>query len=161
MAEDNGAIPYARFAELTQQHQAEKARADKAEAELRKTRDNFESTLQGVRDEVAAKDKEIGAIKGGKFSMMTHILSKGQRYEMLYKIYKKENELKVYDVELEGISIVKSYSSQYDQFLRKGTPKELLEKMREKSVGEPKELEKKKAPEKDAEEKGAGKEKAG
>lgn len=93
--------------------------------------------------------------KKKKVHMLTHVVSKDQRYKMLYKLYKKKGAWLVYDVEIEGISIVRSYGSQYDQFLKKSPVKDLLAKMREKALGAPKELQDKK----DKKDKG-GKEKA-
>lgn len=78
--------------------------------------------------------------KDGKFQMLTHIVSKGQRYQMLYKLYKRESSWKAYDVEIDGISIVRSYGKQYDEFLQASSPVALLRKMREKPMGTPKDL---------------------
>lgn len=72
------------------------------------------------------------AAKGDKFQMRTHIITKDRPVEMLYRLYRKGASWRVYDVEIEGVSIVKSYGSQYDEVLRGGTVEELLDKMREK-----------------------------
>lgn len=70
--------------------------------------------------------------KGGKYTLKTHIITKDQPVEMVYKLYKDGAAWKVYDLEIEGVSIVKSYGSQYDEVLRDGTVADLLKKMREK-----------------------------
>ncbi len=68
-----------------------------------------------------------------RFYLLTHILSKGERIKVAYKLYKgKEKAWKAYDVEIEGVSMVKSYRSQYRDFLRESSFKQLLAKMREK-----------------------------
>lgn len=75
-------------------------------------------------NEPAEKDK--------KFLMLTYILSKGQRIGMAYKLYKDKDAWKVYDLEIEGVSIVKSYGSQYEEFLRDNPFEALLKKMQQK-----------------------------
>ncbi|MBI4055215.1 MAG: ABC transporter substrate-binding protein [Elusimicrobia bacterium] len=76
----------------------------------------------------------------GKYQMLVYVLSKSERHKMLYKLYKKGPIWKVYDVEIEGISLIKSYGSQYDQFLQNGSVSDLLKKLREKSLEQPGEL---------------------
>jgi phospholipid transport system substrate-binding protein len=44
-------------------------------------------------------------------------------------MYKSKNNWKIYDVEIEGISIISTYRSQFDQVLSKGTIDELLQKL--------------------------------
>jgi phospholipid transport system substrate-binding protein len=70
--------------------------------------------------------------KKSKDHVVTYIVSKGERIEVTYKIYKKEDAWKVYDFVIEGISIVKSFGSQYNEFLRESSFEELLAKMQEK-----------------------------
>ncbi len=69
-----------------------------------------------------------------RFYLLTHILSKGERIKVGYKLYKdkKKDAWKAYDVEIEGVSMWKSYRSQYRDFLRESSFKQLLAKMREK-----------------------------
>ncbi len=80
-----------------------------------------------------------------KFEMLTVVVSKDSRYNMIYKVVKRGKLWKIYDVEIEGISIVRSYGSQYSQFLIKHSKAELLEKMAKKAFSQPEELEKKAA----------------
>ena len=80
---------------------------------------------------------------GKKIHAPTIVVSKERRYDVIYKIFKKKGKWKVYDVEIEGISIVKSYGLQFDQFLGKNSAKELLEKMKNKVMAPPAALQKK------------------
>lgn len=80
--------------------------------------------------------------KKGKYVMPTTITSKGKSYKLIYKVYRKKGAWKVYDMELEGISLVRAYGSQYDQFLQKSSFKELIKRMREKGIERPKDIEK-------------------
>jgi len=68
-----------------------------------------------------------------KVLIPTALVSRGTRYSMLYKMFRTGNGWKVYDFEVEGVSILQSYRSQYHHIL-KGTDIEgLLGKMREKT----------------------------
>jgi phospholipid transport system substrate-binding protein len=78
----------------------------------------------------------------GKYEMAIRIVSKGQRYKLLYKLYRVAATWKVYDIEIEGISLVRTYGAQYDQALQKSSIDELLAKMREKSLTVPEDLKK-------------------
>lgn len=68
--------------------------------------------------------------KKKKFHMLTYILSKDQRIEVTYKLYRKKQSWKIYDLEVAGVSMVRSYGSQYNEFLRDNTFAALLERMR-------------------------------
>lgn len=71
---------------------------------------------------------------GNKVQVKTSIRSKDEVIDMLYKLYKRENKWRVYDLEIQGVSIVSSYRSEYVPILRDGSPDDLLQKMREKTV---------------------------
>jgi phospholipid transport system substrate-binding protein len=109
---------------------------------VKQLRDSYFDKVDLLTDEKADFDAPEPT-KDGKFQMMSHILSKGQRYKMLYKVYKRESAWKVYDIEIEGISLVRSYGAQYDEFLRGATPEALLKRMREKPMEGPKDLQRK------------------
>jgi phospholipid transport system substrate-binding protein len=61
--------------------------------------------------------------------MLTHIVSKEKKIAMLYKLYKSKNNWKIYDIEIEGVSIISSYRSQFDEILTNGTMNDLLHKL--------------------------------
>jgi len=66
-----------------------------------------------------------------KIHVATTVISKGERIKMLYKLYKSEEGWKVYDVEIQGVSIVSSYRAQYVQVLETGSIEDLLKRMKE------------------------------
>ncbi len=56
------------------------------------------------------------------------------RYEdkkvaILYKLRKIDKRWKIYDVEIQGVSILLTYRSQFDEILRRGTVKDLLSRL--------------------------------
>lgn len=48
---------------------------------------------------------------------------------MLYKLYKSKDSWKIYDVEIQGVSIISTYRSQFSHILEKGTIDDLLLKL--------------------------------
>jgi phospholipid transport system substrate-binding protein len=47
------------------------------------------------------------------------------------------DEWKVYDVEVEGVSLVMSYRSQFNQILQRGAPGDLLDELRKGKIDGP------------------------
>ena len=70
-----------------------------------------------------------------KIHIPTYLVSKDRKISILYKFYDSEPGWKVYDLEIQGVSIIRSYREQFDQILQKGTFEDLLAKM-EKSGAE-------------------------
>jgi phospholipid transport system substrate-binding protein len=64
--------------------------------------------------------------------------SKGKPYAINFKLFSKEGKWKVYDVSIEGVSLLSNYRSQFNDFLRKNTMPDLIKKLKKK-VEAPKE----------------------
>lgn len=69
-----------------------------------------------------------------KVKIPTVMVSKEKDYSILYKMHKSKKGWKVYDVEIEGVSIIHTYRSQYRHILASGNIEDLLTKMREKTL---------------------------
>ncbi len=69
-----------------------------------------------------------------KVQIPTVLLSKGKEYSMLYKMSKTKNGWRIYDIEIEGVSLIHTYRSQYNHILESGEIEDLLTKMREKKI---------------------------
>ncbi len=54
--------------------------------------------------------------------------------EMLYKFYSSSDGWKVYDVEVNGLSLVKSYQGQFSEVLKTGTAEDLLTELKKTDV---------------------------
>lgn len=63
-----------------------------------------------------------------KIQVSTELISKNNTISMLYKFYESTSWL-IYDLEIQGVSIISTYRSQFDQVLSKGTIDELLTKL--------------------------------
>jgi phospholipid transport system substrate-binding protein len=80
----------------------------------------------------------LGSIQiKNKVHVTTELNSKGKKISMLYKFYNSREGWKIYDVEIEGISLITSYRSQFDQELRNGTVDDLLLKMEKPKNSQP------------------------
>jgi len=69
-----------------------------------------------------------------KVQVPTVLLSKGKKYSMQYKMAKTKNGWRIYDIEIEGVSLIHTYRSQYNHILESGEIEDLLTKMREKKT---------------------------
>jgi phospholipid transport system substrate-binding protein len=54
---------------------------------------------------------------------------KDKKVAILYKLRKVDKRWKIYDVEIQGVSILLTYRSQFDEILRRGTVKDLLSRL--------------------------------
>lgn len=57
------------------------------------------------------------------------LITKDSKIAILYKLRKTNKFWKIYDVEIKGVSILLTYRSQFDDFLRRGTVKDLLSQL--------------------------------
>ena len=64
-----------------------------------------------------------------KIQIPTVLISKDSEISMLYKLYKSKHGWRIYDLEVEGVSIVQTYRSQFDEVLRDGSIDDLLLKL--------------------------------
>jgi phospholipid transport system substrate-binding protein len=69
-----------------------------------------------------------------KVQIPTVLISKEKEYSMQYKMAKTKKGWRVYDIEIEGVSLIHTYRSQYNHVLENGEIEDLLTKMREKKI---------------------------
>jgi len=65
----------------------------------------------------------------------TELTSKDKTIAILYKLRKVDKRWKIYDVEIEGVSVLVTYRSQFDDILRRGTVKDLLADLEKPQTG--------------------------
>lgn len=51
-----------------------------------------------------------------------------------YKIFKKGQKWEIYDIVIEGVSLVNNYRTQFNQIIRSGSYEELVKKLKKKTV---------------------------
>ena len=62
-----------------------------------------------------------------KVHIPTYLIAKDGK--TLYKLYASKNGWRLYDIEIEGVSIIQTYRSQFSQILENGTIEDLLSKL--------------------------------
>ncbi len=72
----------------------------------------------------------------GQYSVVKTMIVKrnGLEIPIQYKLILKNGEWRVYDVFIEGVSLVSNYRSQFRSILRRNPPEHLLRKLREKTA---------------------------
>ncbi len=76
-----------------------------------------------------ASFKPISQKKKNIIYIPMQLKSKEKETAILYKLCKADKYWKIYDVEIQGVSILLTYRSQFDDILRRGTVKDLLSQM--------------------------------
>jgi phospholipid transport system substrate-binding protein len=98
---------------------------------IKRLRTSYLDKLTVYTDENVTYEPAVQVKK--KIHVPTYLISKQKKISMLYKLYQSESGWKIYDVEIQGVSIIRSYRSQFNEILKNGTMDDLLLKM-EKSV---------------------------
>ncbi len=100
----------------------------------------LQKMLQGVYADrlLAYTDQKIvfgeeKMLKKGRAEVQSHIvLSDGRKVPIFYRLTDKSGDWKVYDLIIEGVSLVKNYRTQFREILAKDSPEKLLQIMRDK-----------------------------
>lgn len=69
-----------------------------------------------------------------KAVIKTAIVKQNGNIPLEYNVLKKDNSWYIYDVKVEGISLVKNYRTQFSSFLAKKTPADLINRLKEKNI---------------------------
>ena len=101
----------------------------------------FRELLQGVyadrllaySDQKIIFDKET-MLKKGRAEVQSYLqTSDGKKIPLFYRLTDKSGSWKVYDVIIEGVSMVKNYRTQFREILSKDSPEKLLQILRDKT----------------------------
>ena len=101
----------------------------------------FQKLLQGVyadrllaySDQKIVFDKET-ELKKGQAEVQSYLqTSDGKKIPLFYRLTDKSGSWKVYDVIIEGVSMVKNYRTQFKDILAKDSPEKLLQTLRDKT----------------------------
>ncbi len=93
----------------------------------KRLKDSYLDKLMLYSDE-KIEYKESVQIKK-KVHIPTILTSKDNKISMLYKLYKSKQGWRIYDIEIQGVSLIRSYRSQFDEILRSKTVDDLLAKL--------------------------------
>jgi len=100
----------------------------------------FRELLQGVYADrlLAYSDQKIlfekeTMLKKGRAEVQSYLqTSDGKRIPLFYRLTDKSGSWKVYDVIIEGVSMVKNYRTQFRQIISKDSPEKLMQVLRDK-----------------------------
>jgi phospholipid transport system substrate-binding protein len=100
----------------------------------------FRKLLQGVYADrlLAYSDQKIifgdeKMLKKGRAEVESYLqTSDGKKIPLFYRLTDKSGSWRVYDVIIEGVSMVKNYRTQFREILAKDSPEKLLEILRKK-----------------------------
>jgi phospholipid transport system substrate-binding protein len=100
----------------------------------------FRQLLQGVYADrlLAYSDQKIifgkeTMLKKGRAEVQSYLqTSDGKKIPLFYRMTDKSGSWKVYDVIIEGVSMVKNYRTQFREIISKDSPEKLLEILRKK-----------------------------
>ena len=94
---------------------------------VKRLRRSYLNKLSTYTDEAIIYEPPVEVKK--KIHIPTRLISKGKEISMLYKFYSSNDNWKIYDIEIQGVSIIRSYRSQFNEILQRGTMDDLFDKM--------------------------------
>ncbi|HBL54677.1 MAG TPA: ABC transporter substrate-binding protein [Deltaproteobacteria bacterium] len=97
---------------------------------VERLKQSYLDKLDLYTDEEVVVD-EAKMTKKNRVEVVTYLVSKDDKKEMTYKLYKtKKKGWMVYDVDVLGVSIVQTYRSQFSGILKKESLEQLMERLR-------------------------------
>jgi phospholipid transport system substrate-binding protein len=94
---------------------------------IKRLKASYLSNFNLYTDEKVLYEPSIQVKK--KIHIPTYLVSKDKKISILYKFYKAQENWKIYDLEIQGVSIIRSYRSQFSSILESGTVDDLLLKL--------------------------------
>jgi len=107
-------------------------RAEFTKLFIERLKASYTSKVKLYKDERVMYKRPI-AKKKNLIYIPTKLVCKDQDVDILYKLHKSNDRWKIYDVEIQGVSILLTYRSQFDDILSRGTVEQLLSKLRNPS----------------------------
>ncbi len=113
-----------------------KERSDEEKKEFTKLfgqllEDTYISKIEGYTDEKIVYTKEL--VKKKKAQVNTKIVTESVEIPLDYRLYKlKDGSWMVYDMVIEGVSLIGNYRTQFDQILKKNSFETLVEELKKK-----------------------------
>lgn len=86
-----------------------------------------------VGEDIIIEEPKPDQTNKKKINIPAFFVSKNQKIPVLFMFYKFKTGWKIYDVEVNSISLIQSYRSQFTECLQEGTVKELIVKI-EKNI---------------------------
>jgi phospholipid transport system substrate-binding protein len=93
--------------------------------------DAYMDRITSYTDEKVVFNKEI-MLSDDTAEVRSNIITKKAETPIYYRVILKTGEWKVYDVIIEGVSLIKNYRSQFREILANKSPEEVLKTLRKK-----------------------------
>ena len=93
--------------------------------------DAYADKILSYKDEKIGFSKEV-SLSENTVEVRSTIIRKNMEIPINYRAIKKEGTWKVYDVVIEGVSLISNYRSQFKEILANKPPESLLETLRKK-----------------------------
>jgi phospholipid transport system substrate-binding protein len=95
-------------------------------------KDAYVDKITGYTNEQINFTKEV-PLSESTIEVQSVVVAKGVETPIFYRVIKKENEWKVYDVVIEGVSLISNYRTQFREILGNNPPEKLIETLRKKA----------------------------
>ncbi|WP_446423843.1 Tgt2/MlaC family protein [Mailhella sp.] len=96
-------------------------------------RNTYIDTLDEYNGEKVRFTGEVSANNGKRVEVQMEFLTSKQAYPVAFRMLEKKGRWVVYDVLIEGISMIKNYRDQFRDILSKGDPQTLIERVQAKA----------------------------
>jgi len=94
---------------------------------IKRLRASYLDSLRLYSDETVIYEPSVEVKQ--KIHIPTYLVSEDKKISILYKFYNSDSTWKIYDLEIQGVSIIRSYRSQFYEILKSGTLDDLLTKL--------------------------------
>jgi phospholipid transport system substrate-binding protein len=92
---------------------------------------SYVGKIESYTSEKISYNKEV--LKGSKYAVVdTSVITKKVTIPIEYKVIRKNNKWRVYDVVIEGVSFISTYRSQYNTIIKKESYQSLIKSMKSK-----------------------------
>ena len=71
---------------------------------------------------------------GDKIHVPIDVIAKDKTVEVIYKFYSSSGGFKIYDVEINGVSLIQSYRTQFSEILHHGAVEDLLKELKKTAI---------------------------
>ena len=93
---------------------------------------SYANKIEGYSGEQVHYLKEL--VDGAYAEVRTKIVSTKSEFPVDYRLVNQSGDWRVYDVVIDGVSLVKNYRSQFQRIIHSSSYRELVEKLRKKSA---------------------------
>ncbi|MFO8047471.1 MAG: ABC transporter substrate-binding protein [Desulfosudaceae bacterium] len=113
---------------------SEKQRKDFVDLFVKRLKNSYlDKTSLYSDQEVVYEEPLTGS---GKVAIPTKITTNEEPVKVIYKFYRPGDAWKIYDIEIEGVSFIKSYRSQFNEILKDGTVEDLFKNLQKSAKEE-------------------------